>query len=102
MPNSASSEKRLRQNHSRRDANRATRSKLRTYIRRVHEATEAYEAAVAADGDAEAALTTVNEAYRDAQIKIDKAGAKSLIHKNKAARTKSRLQKMIKKAKGIA
>ena len=75
MPNSASAGKRLRQNHSRRDANRATRSKLRTYIRRVQEATEAYEAAVAENGDTDAALATVNEAYRDAQIKIDKAGA---------------------------
>ncbi len=102
MPNSASAGKRLRKNHSRRDANRATRSKLRTYIRRVQEATSASATVLSENGDADAALATVNEAYRNAQIKIDKAGAKSLIHKNKAARTKSRLQKMIKKAKGIA
>ena len=50
-------------------------------------------------GDADAALATVNEAYVTVQKKLDRAGARNLIHRNKAARTKSRLQARIKKAK---
>ena len=102
MPNSVSAQKRLRQNKARREENRSQRSELRTYVRRVHELAESYKTAVAESGDTDSALTAVNDAYRDAQKKLDQAGAKSLVHKNKAARTKSRLQKVIKKAKGIA
>jgi len=50
--------------------------------------------AVAA-GDTEKAETE----YRDAAKKLDRAGARNIIHPNKAARTKSRLQQLIKKAK---
>ncbi|MBK94803.1 MAG: 30S ribosomal protein S20 [Planctomycetaceae bacterium] len=99
MPNSASAKKRLRQNETRRQRNRVHRSDLRTSLRRVLEAIEAYQAARAEDGDADAALATVNSAYIVAQKKLDKAGSKNLIHRNKAARTKSRLQARIKKAK---
>ncbi len=99
MPNTASAKKRLRQNETARLRNRAQRSDLRTSIRRVNEALDAYAAARADGGDAEAALETVNNAYVVAQKKLDRAGSKSLIHRNKAARTKSRLQTRIKKAK---
>ena len=37
--------------------------------------------------------------YRDAAKKLDRAGARNIIHPNKAARTKSRLQQLIKKSK---
>lgn len=99
MPNTASAKKRLRQNQTARLRNRAQRSDLRTSIRRVNEALDAYATARADGGDAEAALETVNNAYVVAQKKLDRAGSKSLIHRNKAARTKSRLQTRIKKAK---
>jgi small subunit ribosomal protein S20 len=41
------------------------------------------------------------EEFRAAARGLDKAGADRLIHPNKAARIKSRLSKMIKKAKGL-
>ena len=99
MPNTASAKKRLRQNETARIRNRSRRSDLRTSIRRVTEALDAYTAARSEGGDADAALATVNDAYVAAQKKLDRAGAKNLIHRNKASRTKSRLQARIKKAK---
>ncbi|MEE2675831.1 MAG: 30S ribosomal protein S20, partial [Planctomycetota bacterium] len=51
MPNTASAKKRLRQNETARLRNRAQRSDLRTSIRRVNEALDAYAAARADGGD---------------------------------------------------
>lgn len=87
MPNSKSAQKRLRQSVDRRQRNRATRTSLRTQIRKVREAVKA--------GDVEQA----EQAYRLAAKRLDQAGAHKLIHPNKAARTKSRLQSLIKKSK---
>lgn len=52
-----------------------------------------YEAAIAA-GDMELAKATYKEAVR----KIDKAVARGILHKNNAARKKSRFTKMLNKA----
>ncbi len=87
MPNSKSAKKRLRQNIDRRLRNRSVRTSLRTQIRKVREAVKA--------GDVEQA----EQAYRLAAKRLDQAGAHMLIHPNKAARTKSRLQHLIKKSK---
>jgi len=87
MPNSKSAKKRLRQNDVRRLRNRATKSSMRSQIRKVREAVTA--------GDVEVA----EKEYREAAKKIDRAGAKNIIHRNTAARTKSRLQKTIKALK---
>lgn len=84
MPNTASAKKRLRQNLTRRLRNRATRSSVRTQIRRVRAAVQA--------GDQEGATTEL----RAAQKKLDQAASKNLIHKNTASRTKSRLVKLVK------
>ena len=84
MPNTPSAKKRLRQNEARRLQNRAARSSLRTQIRRVREAVKA--------GDSEAAQTE----FRRAQKSIDQAASRNLIHANAAARTKSRLVKIVK------
>lgn len=84
MPNTASAKKRLRQNDARRLRNRSSRSEMRTSIRKVREAVQA--------GDADLARTT----YITAQKKLDKAAAKGLIHRNAAARSKSRLNRMVK------
>ncbi len=46
MPNTASAKKRLRQNETARIRNRAQRSDLRTSVRRVNEAIDAYEKGV--------------------------------------------------------
>jgi small subunit ribosomal protein S20 len=84
MPNTPSAKKRLRQNEARRLHNRAARSSLRSQIRRVREAVTA--------GDSEKAQTE----FRRAQKSIDQAASRRLIHRNAAARTKSRLVKMLK------
>jgi small subunit ribosomal protein S20 len=87
MPNTKSAKKRLRQNEVRRLRNRAVKSAMRTQLRKVREAVKA--------GDLEKA----EEGYRVAARQLDRAGSKRVIHPNKAARIKSRLQHLIKKAK---
>jgi len=90
MPNSRSAKKRLRQSFDRRGANRATKSTMRTQIRKVREAV--------ASGD----IDTAKDLFQQAQRKIDRAGAKRVIHPNAAARTKSRLQRLIKTAEAAS
>lgn len=84
MPNTASSKKRLRQNEKLRIRNRATKSNMRSQLK-------SFRDAVAA-GDAEKAQAE----FKLAQKKLDRAASKNLIHKNAAARTKSRLVKLMK------
>lgn len=86
MPNTASAKKRLRQNDRLRTANKSIKTNMRSTVRAVREA--------AAKGDAEAAQTQ----FRLACKKLDRAAAKNLIHKNAAARSKSRLSKLVKAA----
>ena len=88
MPNSLSAEKRLRQNKVRQARNKAVKSAMKTQIKKV--------VAAAESGDVETAETEFKVAAR----KLDQAGAKNIIHKNAAGRKKSRLQSLIKKAKG--
>lgn len=84
MANSPQARKRARQAERRRGHNASLRSLVRTVIKRV-------TAAVAA-GDAEGARA----AYADAVPVIDRMADKGIIHKNKAARHKSRLNDKIK------
>lgn len=86
MPNTSSAKKALRQNQKRRQLNRSQRSALRTIVKKCREA--------AAGDDAEAA----QNAFRLAVKRLDQAAAKGLIHKNMAARTKSRLSKLVKES----
>ena len=79
MANSAQARKRGRQNEARRERNQSDRSRLRTSIKKVVRAIRA--------GDPEAAAA----AYRDAVPTIDRAAGRGLIHRNKAARHKKRL-----------
>ena len=90
MPNTKSAEKRLRQNKVRRQRNRTVKTALRTQIRKVHEALTA--------GDAEA----TEQAFRVATKRLDRAAASNVIHRNAAARLKSRLSAKIKAAKSTA
>ncbi len=87
MPNTKSAKKRLRQNEARRSQNRAKKSTLRTQIRKVREAVAAGQ------------IETAEEQFRLASKQLDRAGASNLVHRNAVARTKSRLQKLIKSAK---
>lgn len=79
MPHSASAKKRNRQNLRDRERNRVVKSTLKTSIRKVLDAVSS--------GDAEAAKTQLRGAAKTA----DQAAAKGTIHKNRAARIKSRL-----------
>ena len=85
MASTRSSRKAIRQNQKCRERNRAQRSTLRTVIKKCR---------VAAVGDSPEAAET---AFRLAVKRIDQAAAKHLIHKNKAARTKSRLANLLAK-----
>ena len=84
MANSAQALKRARQAEDHRQRNAAQRSEMRTHIKKVVKAIGA--------GDKEAAVT----AYREAVPVIDSMVGRGLVHKNKAARHKSRLNGHIK------
>lgn len=84
MANIKSAIKRAKQNTKRRAHNASARSMYRTYVKNVLKAVQT--------GNHDAA----REAYNKAQPIIDKAMAKGFIHKNKAARVKSRLSARIK------
>ncbi len=87
MPNTKSAKKRLQQNIARRARNRSVKSTVRTQIRKVRAAVAAGDVAAS---DAE---------FRLAVKKLDQAAAKRVIHRNTAARTKSRLSAAIKAVK---
>ena len=84
MANSAQARKRVRQAEKRRSRNASHRSMMRTHIKKVVNAIEA--------GDKDAAT----EAYKSAVPAIDRMAGKGLIHANKAARHKSRLNAAIR------
>ena len=84
MANSPQAKKRAIQNEKARKHNASLRSMTRTSIKKVLSAVKA--------GDAEAAQA----AYTAAAPAIDKLANKGIIHKNKAARHKSRLNKQVK------
>jgi small subunit ribosomal protein S20 len=84
MPNTASAKKRMRQDAVRRTRNRATKSTLRTQLRKVREAITAK--------DIEKSQTE----FRTMVQKLDQAAAHNVIHANRAARTKSRLSHAIR------
>ena len=83
MANIKSAIKRNRQNEKRRQLNRIFRGSART---RVKDAKE-----VIVSGDKEKATAEVNKAIQ----KLDRAAAKGIVHKNNAARRKSRLMKRL-------
>ncbi len=84
MANSAQARKRGRQNEMRRQRNQSARSRFRTSIKKVVRAIRA--------GDRDAAA----QAYRDAVPAIDRAAGRGLIHRNKAARHKKRLNARVR------
>lgn len=84
MANSAQAKKRARQNLKARQHNASLRSMVRTYIKKV----------IAAIATGEHATAT--EAYNKAVPVIDRMADKGIIHKNKAARHKSRLNGHVK------
>ncbi len=83
MANHKSAEKRVRQNAKRKDINRNNRSKLRTSIKKLRTAVAGHDKT----GSEELLLPTISL--------IDKAVNKGIIHRNTAARHKSRLTKHV-------
>lgn len=84
MANTPQSKKRARQNERRQDINKARRSRIRTFIRKVEEAI--------ASGNYEAATT----ALRAAQPELARGVTKGVVHKNTASRKISRLAARVK------
>ncbi|MCR9068195.1 MAG: 30S ribosomal protein S20 [Rhodobacteraceae bacterium] len=87
MANSPQAKKRARQNEARYAVNKARRSRIRTYLRRVEEAI--------ASGDAAAA----QDALKSAQPELMRGVTKGVLHKNTAARKMSRLSARVKALK---
>ena len=83
MPNIKSAKKRVKVIKVKTLRNQMVRSALKTTMKK-------YQSAVAS-GDKKAA----GDAYKAAVVSIDKAVAKGILHKNNAARKKSRFTKMI-------
>lgn len=84
MANTASARKRIRQTEKRTARNRARRSRVRTFLRKV-------ELAISGGDEAQA-----REAFRAAQPELHRAVTKGVLHRNTAARKLSRLSARIK------
>lgn len=84
MANTVQARKRARQAEKRRQRNASNRTRMRTSIKKVVQAIEA--------GEKENAAT----AYKAMSPLLDHLAGSGLIHKNKAARYKSRLNAQIK------
>jgi small subunit ribosomal protein S20 len=81
MPNNASAEKRMRQEKKRRAQNRVVKSIVKTNVTKARQA-------LVSGVESEAAV-------RAAVSELDRAAKKGVIHRNNAARRKSRLMKQL-------
>jgi small subunit ribosomal protein S20 len=88
MPNIQSARKRLKQSLVRRERNRSTKRSIHTECKKVLEAVKT--------GNVEQAETELRVVAK----KVDKAAANKIIHRNAAARVKSRMSAKVKKLKG--
>ncbi len=88
MANIPSAQKRARQAEERRQRNKSRRTRMRTSIKRVLKAVKT--------GD----HSQAQEAYREAVRIIDQTANRGVIHKNKAARHKSRLNAKVPSLSG--
>lgn len=84
MANIKSAKKRAKQAVKRRERNMGAKSMVRTALKKVIKAIEAKDAAAAQD------------AFKSAEPLLDRYSSRGLIHRNKAARHKTRLQAKIK------
>lgn len=83
MANTTQSKKRARQSEARHDINKARRSRIRTYLRKVEEAI--------ASGDQSAAAA----ALQNVQPELARGVTKGVMHKNTVARKMSRLSSRV-------
>ena len=86
MANNSSARKRIRQTEKRTVRNKARRSRVRSFLRKVEEAVKS--------GDKAAA----QEAFRAAQPEMQRAVTKGVLHANTVARRLSRLSARVKSA----
>src|SRR2546421_3085953 len=84
MPNNPAATKRMRQEQKRRLHNRSVKSIVKTQITKARQA-------IASDASSE----STEEAIRAAVSELDRAAKKGVIHRNNAARRKSRLMKQL-------
>lgn len=84
MANTSQSKKRARQADARQDVNKARRSRIRTFLRKVEEAL--------ASGD----QTVAAAALKSAQPELARGVSKGVLHKNTVARKMSRLTHRVK------
>ncbi|WND03802.1 30S ribosomal protein S20 [Temperatibacter marinus] len=84
MANTPQAKKRVRRNERRAEINKARVSRMRTFIRKVEEAIEGGDKAVAAD------------ALKAAQPEIMRGATKGVLHKKTASRKVSRLSARVK------
>ena len=80
MPNIKSAIKRMNKSREENVRNRAKRSRLRTALKSVREATD---------------VETAQASFRKAQLLLDRAGASRLLHPNAVARLKSALARRV-------
>lgn len=80
MANTSSAEKRVRQERKRNLHNRSQRSRLKTAVKNVNQATDAESAAAA---------------LKETSALLDRMASRRLIHPNKAARKKSQLARHV-------
>jgi small subunit ribosomal protein S20 len=88
LANTAQAKKRARQAEDRRGHNASMRSEMRTYLKKVTKSVE--------EGNSTIAKTV----YQKATSLVDRLAGKGLIHANKAARHKSRLNAKLKALAG--
>jgi small subunit ribosomal protein S20 len=86
MPNNDNARKAVRKSEKARLRNRAVKTSLRTVVRKAQAAA------------AEAIPANTDQAFRLAVKRLDQAASKGYIHRNKAARLKSRLAKRVNNA----
>lgn len=84
MANTASAKKAARKIAARTEVNKSRKSRVRTFIRKVHEALASGDASIAAN------------AIKVAEPEIMRAATKGVMHKNTASRMVSRLTKRCK------
>ncbi|MDE0474859.1 MAG: 30S ribosomal protein S20 [Gammaproteobacteria bacterium] len=80
MPNVKSAIKRMNKSREQNARNRAKRSRLRTALKKVREATDA---------------ETAQARFREAQVLLDRAATSRLLHPNAVARMKSALARQV-------
>ena len=84
MANSAQAKKRARQIERRTEVNKARRSRIRTYLKKVDEALESGDKGIA------------QQALRVVQPELMRGVSKGIMHKNTASRKMSRLSSRVK------